>query len=181
MSRRTAGTLGAVLLLVVIPLQHLLMGPAVVALSAGFVVSWCVWLARYDTLDRLDHRRVRVLYLAAIAVQVLHLLEEYLGGFQRAFPGFFGYELTDRQFLAFNLAALAVFVLGAVGLVLELRLAFLLVWIVALVAGLLNGAAHLAITLGRLAYFPGTITAPLALVLGALLVRELVRPRPSPA
>ena len=118
--------------------------------------------------------RVLPLYLAGLAVQCLHLLEEYLTGFGRDFPALFGLAWNEREFLAFNLVWLAVFLLAALGLVEEVRMAYLVVIFFAVVGEIANAGLHLAMGAVRGAYFPGLWTAPLHAAVGVLLVRSLL-------
>jgi hypothetical protein len=153
------------------------MGPAVTGLSVGLVVAFALWIASYESLDRVRSGRIQLLYGAALAVQILHFLEEYVTGFQREFPGFWGYEWSGSLYVTFNLVALGVFLLAGVGMLAGVRLAFLLVWFMAVVGGLGNGVLHTAVTLSRGTYFPGSLTALLHLVVGVALLRELINPR----
>lgn len=56
--------------------------------------------------------RVVALYLVAVAVQALHVLEEFRTGFHRSFPLVIGLKpWSDAFFITLNLVALALFVL----------------------------------------------------------------------
>ena len=173
MSRTRAGLVGGAFVLTAIALQHYFMGPAVAVLSVGLLISLVLWLANYRSYDRIRIGRIRWIYGAAVVVQAIHFAEEYFNGFQREFPSLWGYGWSDALFAGFNLVALGVFVLAAIGLFLGVRLALLLVWFMAIVGGLGNGLFHTAMTLSRGAYFPGFYTGLLHLVVGLLLLREL--------
>ncbi|MBZ5555117.1 MAG: hypothetical protein LAO21_20570 [Acidobacteriia bacterium] len=115
-------------------------------------------------------------YLLGLFVQCLYFGEEYLTGFQRGFPALFGYQWSDRQFVAFNLVWLSIFVLAALGVLIEIRLAYLFVFFFALIGGIGNGIGHLAICIIQQRYFSGSWTAPICLIVGiTLLVRFLRR------
>ena len=159
MSRTRAGLVGGAFVLTAIALQHYFMGPAVAVLSVGLLISLVLWLANYRSYDRVRIGRIRWIYGAAVVVQ--------------EFPNLWGYGWSDALFAGFNLVALGVFVLAAIGLFLGVRLALLLVWFMAIVGGLGNGLFHTAMTLSRGAYFPGFYTGLLHLVVGVLLLREL--------
>jgi hypothetical protein len=177
MTRRTAGILGGVFVLLVIALAHRFMGSAIIFLSIGLLISFSLWITNYSKLDRVRRKRVLIIYGAAVALQAVHFLEEYRTGFQREFPGLFGYEWSDSLFATFNLVALGVFFLAWVGLLAGIRLSFLLVWFMTVVGGLGNGIFHIGVSLSRGAYFPGSMTAVVHLVVGVLLLRELINPR----
>jgi hypothetical protein len=112
-------------------------------------------------------------YLFGVAVQCLHFLEEYLTGFQSEYPPILGMApWSDRFFVSLNLIALAVFVLAALGLLLQIRLAFVVIWVFA-IAMTANGVVHPALSIRKGGYFPGTITAPLHLIVGITLLAKL--------
>lgn len=99
MIRTTTAVLGALLVAAAIALQHLYMGPAVIALSVGLVISYVVWLNTFKRAVA-SNRRVTMIYGVAVLVQVLHLLEEYVAGFQRELPSMWGYEWSDGRLLS---------------------------------------------------------------------------------
>lgn len=152
------------------------LGLAITALNAGLIISYAVW--RLQNID-LDQARERILpiYLIGIAVQCLHLGEEYLTGFQTELPAMFGYQWSDQLFVSFNLIWLAVFVLAAVGMHYRWDIALLVVWFFTLMGGIGNGIAHPALSLMTGGYFPGLITSIGSLIIGILLLRELIHAR----
>lgn len=113
------------------------------------------------------------MYLLAITVQRLHFTEEYLTGFQRQFPRLLGYEWSDAQFVAFNMAWLAVFVAAALGVYRRVSLAYLVVLFLAVAGGVANGIGHLLVSATPGKYFPGLVTAPACLLAGAGLLTRL--------
>src|SRR5713226_4991500 len=115
------------------------------------------------------------IYLFGLAVQRLHFLEEYLTGFQRVYPPILGLEpWSDRFFVSLNLTALAIFILGALALLAERSAGYAVVWLFA-VAMTANGVVHPALSIWKGGYFPGTITAPLHLIVGSALLVRLTR------
>jgi len=169
---RNTGILGALATGVAILLQHSFMGPPITPLSAILLLALGLWLATFTRPSLLTSRRIRVLYSLATLVQAVHFIEEYAMGFHRDFPALFGYHWTSAQYLTFNLVALAVFVAAVPGLFLQSRLSLLAVWILALV-GVSNGLAHTALSVVRGAYFPGSFSAPVHLLLGCALLYQL--------
>jgi hypothetical protein len=159
---------GAVFVLAVVATQVRWMGRATTVLSVGLVIAYLLWLA---TRWKNDPAAVLPLYLLAIAVQCMHFTEEFLTGFQRQFPMLTGYEWSDAQFVTFNMAWLAVFVLAGLGIYRRMQLAYLVVLFLALAGGVGNGVGHLSVTQKR--YFPGAATAPLCLVVGIALLTRL--------
>ena len=113
-------------------------------------------------------------------MQCLHFGEESLTGFSQQFPALLGYKWSGAVFVGYNAAWLVLFALAAVGVRRRISLAYLVVIFFALFGGIANGVGHLALALMQRRYFPGTITAPLCLIVGILLFRSLIR-RPPPA
>jgi hypothetical protein len=173
MNRSSTAVLGAVLVAIAISLQHLYMGPAVIALSVGLIIAYAVWL---NTLNHAigGNTRVTVIYGVAVLVQALHLLEEYLTGFQRQLPSIWDSEWTDHQFLTFNLVWLTIFAMAGFGVAFGVRLAFLVAWFMAIVGGVGNGLFHITLSVFTGGYFPGLATGTVHLVVGVLLIAALV-------
>jgi hypothetical protein len=146
------------------------MGPATNLLSAGLVLAYLTWV-----FGRWTHNvSAGPLYLLGIAAQCLHCGEEYLTGFQQKFPALFGYEWSGQRFVVFNLIWLALFLLAAVGIWRKVSLAYLIVLFFVIIGQVANGIAHLAFAIARRSYFPGTITAPVILIIGIALTGKLL-------
>ena len=75
--------------------------------------------------------------------------------------------------MVFNAAWFTAFMLAAWGLRRHHPLAVLIVLFFALAGGVGNGIVHLSLVVSQGGYFPGAWTAPLCLVVGALLLRQL--------
>jgi hypothetical protein len=164
--------IGAAFVAMAIFISYKVMGPASIILNLGLIVSYLIW-ATAIWLN--DPPPIFSLYLLGIAIQGLHFYEEYLTGFQKKFPAFFGYEWSDRRFVVFNLVWLSLFVLSAFGLLLKSRLAYLPAFFFALVGEIGNGIAHLALSVAQRRYFPGLFTAPVVLVVGLVLLSRLMK------
>jgi hypothetical protein len=162
--------IGAVFVLLVLAAQTRWMGPAIVLLSGGLVVTYAVWAgARWNN----DAAAVLPVYLFAVAVQCLHFAEEFISGFQHQFPRLFGDDWSDARFVTFNLLWLAAFVLAGLGVYRRAPLAYLVVLFLALIGGVGNGVSHLVLSAAYRRYFPGLITAPFCVLMGTLLLVRL--------
>jgi hypothetical protein len=156
---------GALLVLIVLAAQTHWMGPAIIFLSGGLVVSYGVWItARWKN----DAAAVLPVYLLAIAVQCLHFTEEYVTGFQHQFPELFGIHWSDARFVTFNMLWLAAFVLAGLGVYRRVPLAYLVGLFLALIGGVGNGVSHLILSAMSRGYFPGLITAPFCILMGII-------------
>ena len=161
---------GALIVVVGILFQALWLGRAAAFLSVALVIAYAVWILGAWSVA---HPSLRSTYGVALAIFLLHASEEFLTGFQRRLPALVGDHWTDRQFLVFNAAWFATFI--AAGLALRQRrpLAVLIVLFFALGGGVGNGVAHLLLVVNQRGYFPGAWTAPLCLIIGIVLLRQL--------
>jgi hypothetical protein len=161
---------GAVLVAIVLAAQTHWMGPAIILLSGGLVLTYGVWAA---ARWRNDAAAVLPVYLLAIAVQCLHFTEEYVTGFQHQFPSLFGNDWSNARFVTFNMLWLAAFFLAGLGVYRRVPLAYLVVLFLALIGGVGNGISHLVLSATYRRYFPGLITAPFCLLAGITLLTRL--------
>lgn len=153
------------------------MGRVSVLLCAAMAVSCWLWL---DGRLRARPRTLRLIVIA-VGILLLDIGEEYVTGFQRAFPGLVGHQWSDGRFLAYNLVWIAVFAAAGLGVSHEVALASLAVGFLAIGAGVANGVGHVALALARRGYFPGLLTAPLCFAAGIALLRSIWQPRRPPA
>jgi protein-S-isoprenylcysteine O-methyltransferase Ste14 len=160
---------GAVAVVVAATVTIAMLGRPTIGLIVAMVVSYLLWLR----LPRIGGPGVVRLYISAIVVQVAHFAEEYRSGFQRAFPELFGDSWSDARFIAFNLAWLGLFVAAAFAMRRGVRLSYLAAMFLAVGGGIGNGLSHLALTTARGAYFPGTLTAPLSVIVGVLMIAKM--------
>ncbi len=161
---------GAIFVIVVVAVQTRWMGTAIVLLSIGLAVTYLVWvIGRWKN----DPAVVLPAYLLAIAVQCLHFAEEFTTGFPHQFPQLLGGAWSDTQFVIFNMAWLALFVLAALGVYRRVALSYLVVLFLALIGGVGNGLSHLLLCAMEGRYFPGAVTAPLCLLAGVVLLTKI--------
>ena len=122
--------------------------------------------------------RLDLSFLALIAVQAAHSVEEYAGRLYEVFPparlisGLFSRDL-ERGFLIFNIGLLA---FGVWCFIWPVRRHWAAAPVVAwLWVGieLVNGIGHPLWSLIQRSYTPGVATAPLLLVLALILARQL--------
>lgn len=117
-------------------------------------------------------------YLVALAVQLLHFTEEFLGDFVTAAAVLLGqspYPLTD--WVVFNMLAYAIFILGGLALFRNRQEWMVIPLFFVIVGVILNTIGHFLIALYVGDYFPGLYTAVLYLFIAPKLIRSF-GPRP---
>lgn len=152
------------------PLETLwITGPAL-------IIPFFVWLLTSYKYP-VESKGVVAIYMFALAVQMIHMGEEYLAGFHSAFQHLFDTEVwTERQFMLVAVfIGMVLYLAGGGGMLLGSRTANYLVWFYALGLGLSNAVAHFVLSVVEGGYFPGIYTAPLHLVMSIWLVYALVK------
>ena len=162
--------LGALIVVAGVLFQALWRGRAAALLSVALVIAYVAW---GHGAWSFASRSLQPTYGVALAIFLLHACEEFLTGFQRRLPALVGDHWTDRQFLVFNAAWFATFVVAGWALRQRHPLAVLIVLFFALGGGVGNGIAHLLLVVSQRGYFPGAWTAPLCLIVGAAVLRQL--------
>ena len=102
---------------------------------------------------------------------LLHLAEEWFGGFSAWTRTALGFEVSEERFLLINGIALLVFVSGTLAALRYRRMA----WFAASLAALLglNGILHTLASVGLARYSPGTITGLLIYIPLSVIVLRL--------
>jgi hypothetical protein len=126
--------------------------------------------------------RLTVSFAALVAAQAAHSIEEYAGRLWESFPPaayLTGLVSADRElgFIIINVALAAFGVwclLWPVGKAWASAAIFAWIWVV---IETINGIGHPLWSLRQGNYTPGTLTAPILLVLALYLARQLVRDR----
>lgn len=158
---------GIVIFFLVHPIQKFFFVPAMI------VALVCYFLTSYRKMPKPE--RVLPLYLLALAIQFLHFTEEYVYGFHLRVG-----ELMDGVppfnvdvFVAFNMIAYSVFLLGGLGMYKGMKWAMIVVWFFTIAGVLGNAVLHplLAIRVGG--YFPGLFTSFAYWILGPMLFVRL--------
>lgn len=157
--------------LLTLPLQG-----AIILAVAG-VLGWSGWMT-FSYARPVRSRKVIAVYLCSVGFQLIHMAEEYTGGFPHEIVELFDSprDWPEREFLlvfVFGLGALYFF--AGAGALYRIRVANFFLWWYALGAGLLNGVAHFVFPILKGGYFPGLYTAGGHLVLSGLLIYFLVK------
>lgn len=157
---------GIVIFALVHPAQKFSFIPA---MAVAFV---CYIRTSYRTMPNAD--KVLPIYLVALALQFLHFTEEYIYGFH--------YRVTEiaagmppfdvNVFVAFNMIAYCLFLLGGLGMYKGIKFPMIIVWFFAICV-LGNAIWHLLLTLKIGGYFPGLFTSFAGWILGPILLKRL--------
>ena len=144
--------------------------PLLVAMAVAGYLTWRRPLSASDLPKNFAN-----LFIAALAWQALHFIEELATGFYVQYPQFLGLEPWPLLFfLFFNEFWLGVWLLCLVFIYRGWRPAWMPIWFFAL-GMTLNGIAHPALALATDGYFPGLVTGPICGVFGIVLLHWLLR------
>ena len=139
---------------------------------AMIVAFICYLRTSYREMPKAE--RVLPIYLMALALQFLHFTEEYVYGFhQRVTEIMAGMPpFHVNVFVAFNMIAYSLFLLGGLGMYKGMKPAMVIVWFFT-IALLGNAIWHplLAVRVGG--YFPGLLTSFAYWILGPILLKRL--------
>jgi len=154
--------------------RSVLLGTAGLSALATIALVLTVSRAPRDAALPAWHRLRRTAAFA-IAVHLVHFMEEWYAGFHVRFPEMLGLVAWPAtMFALFNAAWIAVWIVCAALLPSGRRAIWFPLWFLAL-ASAVNGVAHPLLSIAAGSYFPGLVTAPLAGIAGVVLWRALVR------
>jgi hypothetical protein len=152
-------------------------------LQAAFILVAAAWVAfaawvKTTYAHPVRSRKVLATFLCAVAFQLIHMSEEYVGGFPHEIVDLFNSPRpwSERAFLlTFVFGFGALWCLAAAGALYQIRIANYMLWFYALGAGLLNAISHFVFPIIKGGYFPGVYTAAGHLVMSALLIRFMLQ------
>ena len=152
----------------------------VVILGGAAIAAYIAWLLT-TYKNPVQSRRVIHIYLLAVALQTIHLGEEYLGGFGPRITDLFNSDIfwSQSKFLVpFVFVGVPLWILAALAMSYKIpivnALGNYMAWFYALGAGLINAIAHFIFPILSGGYFPGLYTAPLHLIMSLILIRALL-------
>jgi hypothetical protein len=169
----------ALVILTLSTLMFIRIGFAPVLIIGGSAaIAYFVWLA--TTYNRpVNPQTILPLYLAAVAAQMIHMVEEYATDFPGEFSRLFHLNLFDRDFFAITFMGAfgALWLLTALGLLHRNPIANFMLWFFLIGPGLVNSVAHFSFPFfgGHFHYFPGLVTVLLPTIFTILAIRVLLR------
>jgi hypothetical protein len=154
-------------------------GPApVVIIGGSATIAYFVWLAT-TYKQPVNPQAILPLYLAAVAAQMIHMVEEYATDFPGEFSRLFHLNLFNRDFfvITFMGAFGALWLLTALGLLYRNPIANFMLWFFLIGPGLVNSVAHFSFPFfgGHFHYFPGLVTVLLPTIFTILAIRVLLK------
>jgi len=108
---------------------------------------------------------------------LVHLAEEWFGGFLEWTPLALGYDISAARFMIINATAFVVFLIGAIAAIRSPKMAWFSVSLAALLG--LNGILHALATAGFGLYSPGVVTGLLIYIPLSVIVLRLSASRLS--
>jgi len=125
----------------------------------GLILSYIFYLLTvYRKVP--EHKGILPLFLLGIGWQGIHFAEEFLNGYQTAFPAMFGAEpYSDQQFLIMNMTAILFYCFAAAAMYLKIQGPWLISIFFIFFGGLINAAMHLVFNIVNQSYFPGFYTS----------------------
>jgi hypothetical protein len=158
---------GIVIFFLVHPLQKFVFVPAMI------LALVCYFRTSYRLMPKPD--RVLPVYLIALAVQFLHFTEEYVYGFHfrvtEIMPGV--PPFNENTFVAFNMIAYCLFLLGGLGMYKGMKWPMIFVWFFTFGGALGNALWHPLLSLKIGGYFPGLFTSFAFWIFGPILFMRL--------
>lgn len=150
--------------------------PYFVIFGAAALISYGAWLL--TTYKRpADPQTILPLYLLALAVQVIHTVEEYIMDFPGEITTLFNSPPVGRDVFAVAVMGgfAAMWILTALGLIYKNPFANYLLWFFLVGPGVINSVAHFSFPfLGHSHYFPGLITLILPTIMSIVVIRALI-------
>jgi hypothetical protein len=154
-------------------LRSILIGTSGLWLAAAGA-TWLTFGRRIKDKSPAPRDRTVALFMIGLAAQCLHFAEEFYTRFEDRFPALLNLSpWPPNFFVLFNMSWLSLWILSAIGLRNEWRIALLPVWLFAL-SSILNGIGHPLLSIIGHGYFPGLLTSPLVGLIGLLLLRALL-------
>lgn len=118
--------------------------------------------------------KILPLYLFGLGIQFLHFAEEYITGFNYKFPALFNSpEYPINTFVAFNMFAYFMFILGAIMIYKKIKSPIIIPLFFVMYGIIGNAIAHVIFCIAVAGYFPGIYTALIYWIIGPIIIRRI--------
>ncbi len=141
----------------------------IVTFVPGMIISYIFYLLTVFKKHP-EGKFILPLYLLGVGWQAIHFAEEYLTGYNEAFPALFGAEpYPADQFVISNMIALLFYAFSGACMELKIQGPQLIAIFFIIFGGLINAIMHVIFSIKSGGYFPGLYTA-LPFFLAPLLI-----------
>ena len=168
----------AIAITVMVTMLYSKIGPAFALIVGGSaIIAFFVWLFttyRYPV----DGHKILPLYILAVAMQFIHMTEEFVAGFPQQFSALTRSDLAPNTFVLFAVLGFgSIYMLAGFGIIYKNLIANYILWFFLIgPAGLVNTIAHFTFPfLSGHAYFPGLITVLLPTCFGMVLAWHIIK------
>jgi hypothetical protein len=122
-----------------------------------------------------EPERFLPLYLLAVALQLLHFIEEFSTGFHIRFPVeiYHAQAFSATAFFASQTALFALLVLAGIGIYKRWKMPLVMAWFLVVMLEFVNAVQHPIFAFMAKGYFPGLFTSLQGWFLGPLLFKRL--------
>jgi hypothetical protein len=142
--------------------------------GASMGVSYILYLLTcYQRMPAAES--VLPLYLLALAVQMLHFIEEFITRFYVRFPVeiYHSAPFPVDEFVISQMVLFALLIVGAIGIFKQWKIPMVMVWFLIVMLLIVNAVQHPIYALVVRGYFPGLYTSVAGWVLGPMLFRRV--------
>lgn len=140
----------------------------------SMMASWLLYMLTFRK-KMPDPEKITVLYLLALAWQLIHFVEENSTGFRYRWPIeiFRTKPYGERQYVAINALSYAIFIVGGIALLKRRPELSLPAVFFAVMGVMYNGVQHPIYSWMVKGYFPGLFSGLVDLALGPVLLRRM--------
>ncbi len=128
--------------------------------------------------------RVLPLYLGALAIQMIHFIEEFVTGFQSRFPVeiYHSAPFSANEFVISQMALYSFLIVAAIGIFKQWKIPMIMAWFLIVMLLIVNALQHPIYALMVKGYFPGLYTSFAGWILGPVMFKRMweVRNRTMP-
>lgn len=126
--------------------------------------------------------RVLSLYLFALAIQMIHFIEEFVTGFHVRFPVeiYHSAPFQANEFVISQMALYALLIVAAIGIFKQWKIPMIMAWFLIIMLLIVNAVQHPVYVVMVGGYFPGLYTSIAGWILGPVLFIRMWEAKRSP-
>ena len=147
--------------------------PIVIVFIPGAIITFIIYFRKYQK-QLPDPHKLLPIYLLAMGIQLLHFAEEYVMDFHKAVPELLNQPEYPIDYLViFNMVAYAIFILGGIVILKQIKALMVIPLFFIIVGVFLNSVAHVLISIYVGGYFCGLYTGVIYLFLWPAMIKRL--------